>query len=66
MEQGWPEVIFEFDCQSLVSFVNSSSVQWSWEIETIVDDIKNWALSKRWFFVWCPRGLNRAAYWVAS
>lgn len=66
VEQNFPEVIYESDCKNLITYATDSKAQCPWEMATIVADIKKWAGTRRWSFVWCNRGLNKAAHWIAS
>lgn len=66
MESNFGEVICESDCKLLIDYLNSSSAICPWEIYAIVEDIKAWASSRNWSFVWCCREKNRAAQWLAS
>ncbi|KAI8567798.1 hypothetical protein RHMOL_Rhmol02G0149600 [Rhododendron molle] len=56
------EVIFESDYQNLINSVGDLKMQCSWEIEAIVNDIREWAVTKRWSFVWCGRKYNSAEH----
>lgn len=66
MEMNYPEVIFESDCQELIKYINYSNRPCAWEICSVVEDIKAWAQSRRWSFVWCNREKNIVAHWLAS
>lgn len=55
LEMGVDEVFFESDCLELVKGVTDTKFACPWEICTMVEDIKEWAKSKRWSFMWCGR-----------
>ncbi|KAI8524398.1 hypothetical protein RHMOL_Rhmol13G0147200 [Rhododendron molle] len=66
MEMNFSEVIFESDCQELIKYINDGNRLCAWEIYSVVEDIKVWAQSRRWSFVWCNRKKNIVAHWLAS
>ncbi|KAI8561723.1 hypothetical protein RHMOL_Rhmol04G0363100 [Rhododendron molle] len=65
MEMNYPRVIFDL-CQKLISCINDSKRPCPWEISSVVEDIKAWAQSRRWSFIWCNREKNQVAHWLAS
>lgn len=65
-ERNLSEVLFESDCKELINCINNSPEQCPWENAAVVEDIKTWAASEQWSFVWCNREKNRAAHWVAT
>lgn len=60
------DAIFESDYLSLVHCLTKSNVQGPWEIRPLIEDIKAWALSTNWKFIWCSRKVNVVAHWLAS
>ncbi|XP_058203111.1 uncharacterized protein LOC131317591 [Rhododendron vialii] len=44
MEQGFSDVIFETDCKNLVRYVSNPESECPWQIETIIGDIRKWAI----------------------
>ncbi|KAI8528203.1 hypothetical protein RHMOL_Rhmol12G0132300 [Rhododendron molle] len=66
MELDISEAIFESDCLELINCFKDSNSSGPWEIRTIVEDIKEWANSRNWSFVWCYRENNKVAHWLAA
>lgn len=59
LEMNFAEVIFESDCLELVKAVTDGKGACPWEVNTMVEDINEWAKCRRWSFVWCCREKNK-------
>lgn len=66
VEMEFPVVVFESDCKNLINCINDPRKPCPWEIAALVDDIKDWAGARQWFFVWCCREKSKSAHWLAS
>lgn len=61
-QMKFSEVVFESDCLELITCLQSVNSTGPWEIRALVEDIKYWATSSNWSFVWCCREKNKAAH----
>ncbi|XP_058208153.1 uncharacterized protein LOC131321162 [Rhododendron vialii] len=66
VEMDYNEVIFESNCQALINCFKDGKPPCPWEIRTIVDDIRSWAKTRKWSFVWCSRDINTVAHGLAA
>ncbi|KAI8572302.1 hypothetical protein RHMOL_Rhmol01G0186900 [Rhododendron molle] len=66
MDLNLDEDVFEFDCLELINCFKEPNSATPWEIRAMIEDIKRWASSKMWSFVWCPMEMNRVANWLAT
>lgn len=66
LEMNCSEAVFESDCLDLINCFKDPKSPCPWVISAVVDDIKKWAKSRNWAFMWFCRAKSKVEHWLAS